>query len=284
MKRLLKEPLFHFLLLGAVLFAVSRLVGDSRRGAQGAIVITTAQVESLRAGFARTWQRPPTAGELDGLIQDRVREEVYCREAIALGLDKDDAVIRRRLRQKMEFVSEDVAAEVEPTEADLRAYLKAHPESFRVDARLTFRHVYLDPGRHRGTLAADAARILSRLNAEGGSADLIRFGDRFLLDHVFDEIPAGVVAKQFGDAFAASLANLAPGRWQGPVESGYGAHLVFLAARVEGRAPSFEEVRDAVRVEWTHAKRLEANESFYASLLKNYTVTVEPPVTPGSKP
>jgi len=284
MRRLLAEPLVHFLLLGALLFAVFGLAGKSTRGGPGTIVVTRAQIDALAKGFAMTWQRAPSPSELQGLIQDRVREEVYCREAIALGLDKDDTIIRRRLRQKMEFVSEDVAAAVEPKETDLRAYLKAHPESFRIEPRLTFRHVYLDPERHRGTLAADAAQLLAELNAEGRKADPTKEGDPFLLDHTFDGVPAGVVAKQFGDAFAAKLAELAPGRWQGPIESGYGAHLVFLAARVEGRSPSFEEARDAVRVEWSHAKRLEANESFYASLLARYTVTVEQPADSRTQP
>jgi len=284
MRRFLHEPLVHFLLLGALLFAVAGLARKPSQNAPGTIVITRAQIDAMVSAFEQTWQRAPRPEELQGLVQDRVREEVYYREAVAAGLDKDDTIIRRRLRQKMEFVSEDVAAEVEPTEADLRAYLSAHPEAFRLEARYSFRHVYMDPERHRGTLPADAARLLAKLNAAGVHADPTRFGDPFLLDHTFDGVPAGVVAKQFGDAFAAKLAELAPGRWQGPVESGYGAHLVFLAGLVDARTPSFEEVRDQVRVEWTHAKRLEANEAFYAGLLKKYTVTVEPYATPGAKP
>jgi len=284
MRRLLREPLAHFLLVGALLFAVYGLAGKPRQAAPETIAITRAQIDALATGFAKTWQRAPRPDELQGLIQDRVREEVYCREAIALGLDKDDTIIRRRLRQKMEFVSEDVAPDVEPTEADLRAYLSAHRESFRVDPRLSFRHVYLDPERHRGTLAADARQLLATLNAEGGAADPTRAGDPFLLDHTFDDAPAGVVAKQFGDGFAAALAGLVPGRWQGPIESGYGAHLVFLAARVEGRDPIFDEVKDAVRVEWTHQKRLQANEAFYDGLLKKYTVTIEQAAASGAQP
>lgn len=131
MKALLKEPLVHFLLVGAALFAVFDLAGTKGGEGPGRVVITQGQIASLKADFARTWQRPPTGEELDALVKDRVREEVYCREAIALGLDKDDAVIRRRLRQKLEYVSEDIAAAAEPTDADLRAYYDAHPEAFR---------------------------------------------------------------------------------------------------------------------------------------------------------
>jgi len=274
MKHLLKEPLVHFLVLGAALFVVFGLAGKST-GAPGKIVITRAQIDSLRTVFARTWQRPPTGVELEGLIQDRVREEVYCREATALGLDKDDTIIRRRLRQKMEFVSEDVAADVEPTEDDLRAYLKAHPDTFYRQRRLTFTQVYLDPERRRESLAKDAARLLARLNAAGGKADVSRLGDPILMEGTFDAVPAGEIARQFGEPFAARLGELAPGRWEGPIESGYGAHLVFVSARTEGGAPAFAEVRDAVRREWINARRLDANEAFYKGLLARYAVTIE---------
>jgi hypothetical protein len=275
MKRLLKEPLVHFLVLGAALFAVSALVGKTTGGAPGTIVITRAQIESLSTGFSRTWQRQPTADELHGLIQDRVREEVYCREAIALGLDKDDTIIRRRLRQKMEFMSEDVAAVAEPTESDLRAYLAAHADVFLIEPRITFRHVYLDPARHKDTLPADAQKLLAELNASGRGADISRLGDPFLLDHTFDGVPSGVIAKQFGEPFAAAVSGLPLRRWQGPIASGYGAHLVYVGAREEGRTPALDDVRDAVRREWANAQRLEANEAFYRDLRKRYAVTIE---------
>jgi hypothetical protein len=126
-----REPLVHFLAIGGALFAAYALFGSRTGGAPGTIVVTHAQIGSITAEFTRTWLRPPTTEELEELIQDRIREEVYCREAIALGLDKDDAVIRRRLRQKLEFVSEDTAPDVEPTEEDMHAYLKSHPDSFR---------------------------------------------------------------------------------------------------------------------------------------------------------
>ena len=137
MKRLLREPLLHFLLLGAGLFVAYGLrPHPGRDEAAGRIVVTQGQIENLADGFARAWQRPPTSEELAGLIRDHVREEVYCREAIALGLDKDDTVIRRRLRQKLEFVSEDLAGDAEPTDGDLRAYFAAHQDAFRVLGRV----------------------------------------------------------------------------------------------------------------------------------------------------
>ena len=275
--KVLREPLVHFLAIGAGLFLLSGLMGDPSGLQSGRIVVTPAQVQHLAAGFTRVWQRPPTRDELEGLIQDRIREEVYYREAMALGLDKDDTIIRRRLRQKMEFVANDLAAQAQPTDDELSAYLKAHPDAFRVQRQFTFRQVYLNPERHGKNLARDTAQLLAQLNQAGGKVDVSALGDSFLLEHTFEAAPASEVAKQFGEKFGAKLGELAPGQWQGPVESGYGVHLVFVSKRTEGRVPALEEVRDAVRREWANVKRLETNEKFYQELLRRYAVTIERP-------
>jgi hypothetical protein len=277
MKRLLKEPLVHFLVLGALLFAGYGLLNRRDEPAPGRIVVTPGRVENLRASFSRTWQRPPSSAELDELVQDYIREEVFAREAMALSLDRDDTIIRRRLRQKMEFISNDIAAQAQPTDAELGAYLTAHPDFFRVEQRFTFRQVYLNPEKHGDNLHRDAARLLARLNQSGDKADAAALGDSFLLEHQFAAVPSGEVAKQFGEQFAAKLSALQPGQWQGPVESGYGVHLVQVSERTEGRLPALDEVRDVVRREWTNARRLETNEKFYQELLKRYTVTIEQP-------
>jgi hypothetical protein len=278
MKRILKEPLLHFLLLGAGLFLAYSLLPKDRRSAEsGNIIITQGQIENLAVGFTKSWSRPPSPEELAGLVNDRVREEVYFREAIAMGLDKDDTVIRRRLRQKMEFMSEDIATLAEPTDADLNAYFQAHADSFRVPPQFTFRQVYLNPEKHGTNLAHDAAQLLAQLNQSGSNADLATLGDAFLLDQPFTAMPAAEVAKLFGEKFAAQLAELPPGQWQGPVRSGYGAHLVLVSERTEARLPSLAEVREPLRQAWSEARRLELNESFYQKLLEHYTVTVESP-------
>jgi len=279
MKTFVREPLVHFLLLGAVLFIAYSLV--SKPGSSdgpGKITVTHGQIENLVSGFAKAWQRPPTSEELAGLVRDLVREEVYCREAMALGLDKDDTVIRRRLRQKMEFISDDIAAMPEPTDADLNAYLHAHTDQFRAEQRFTFSQVYLDPEKHGENLARDISALLARLNRAGRQAEVSALGDSFLLERGFTAAPASEVAKQFGEKFAAKLGELSPGKWEGPVESGYGAHLVLVSERTEGRVPELAEVRDDVRREWVNAQRLELNEKFYQELLKRYSVTIESPL------
>jgi PPIC-type PPIASE domain len=159
---------------------------------------------------------------------------VYCREALALGLDRDDAVIRNRLRLKMEFISDDVTAQAEPTDEQLRSYLQEHPDAFRIEPRFTFSQVYLNPERHRQSLAHDAAQLLTRLNQAGDKADVSELGDPFLPEHTFVALTASEVANQFGEKFAAKLDELPRDQWQGPVESGYGVHLVFVVIMVIG--------------------------------------------------
>jgi hypothetical protein len=275
MERILKEPLLHFLLLGAGLFLAYSLASTRRSDEPGRIVVTQGQIEHLAATFAKVWQRPPTPEELTALVRDRVREEVCCREAIAIGLDKDDTVIRRRLRQKMEFVSDDLAAPPEPTDADLNAFLLARPDSFRIEPRLTFRQVYLNPKNHRENLARDAAHLLALLHQSDGTVDPRALGESSLLEHEFAAVRAGEVAKQFGGKFSESLLELSLGQWQGPIESGYGMHLVLVSERTKGRLPALTEVRDAVYREWANARRQEANEEFYQNLLKRYEVIIE---------
>src|SRR5438046_3415495 len=172
MKKLIREPFIHFLLLGAAIFIANRLVTGRADNQPGKIVITQGDITSMLIGFSRTWQRPPTREELEGLIRDRVRAEVYCREAIAMGLDRDDPVIRRRLQQKLQFVTDDVAVPAEPTDAELADYLKTHAKSFGVDRKFTFNQVYLDPNRHREHLAQDANTLLSQLRQQGRAVDL----------------------------------------------------------------------------------------------------------------
>jgi PPIC-type PPIASE domain len=275
MKKLIREPFIHFLLLGAAIFVANHFLSARADNQPGKIVITQGDITSMVIGFSRTWQRPPTREELDGLIRDRVREEVYSREAIAMGLDRDDPIIRRRLQQKLEFVTDDVAAVAEPTDDQLADYLKAHADIFHVDRKVTFSQVYLDPSKHGNHLAWYANELLVRLRSQGRDVDLSSLGDAFLLEHRFEAAPNSEIAKQFGEKFVTRLGDVAVGQWVGPVESGYGMHLVFVEERTEGRLPELAEVRDALSRDWTNERRLELNEKFFQRLLKQYEVVVE---------
>ena len=275
MKKLIREPFIHFLVLGAAIFVANHLVSGRADNQPGKIVITQGQITSMVIGFSRTWQRPPTREELEGLIRDRVREEVYSRQAIAMGLDRDDPIIRRRLQQKLAFVTDGVAAVAEPTNAELADYLKTHAASFGVDRHVTFSQVYLDPNKRGEHLARNANELLTQLRQQGHDVDPSSLGDTFLLEHRFEGTSTTEIANQFGEKFAEKLGDVPVRQWVGPIESGYGMHLVFVEQRTEGRLPQLPEVRDAVSRDWTNERRLELNEKFFQNLLKHYEVVVE---------
>ena len=281
MNKLLREPLLHFLLLGAGLFLVHGWIGGRPAGEGERIVITQGRVEQLASGFARMHQRAPDAAELDALIDDAIREEIYYREAKALALDEDDTIVRRRLRQKLEFVSEDIVPVPEPVDAQLQAYLQAHPEKFRSGRRYSISHVYLNPERHGPQLGATAQHLLTQLQSEGSNVDTAGRGDSFLLGQRFEDIAADELARLFGTDFEARLRDAPIGQWQGPVPSGLGMHVVLVRDRTDEHTPPLVAVRDAVRADWIRARRLQANERFYADLQKRYKVTVERPPTRG---
>jgi len=274
LKKLFREPLVHFLLLGTVLFAAHGALVKRATSEPGKIVVSQVRIGHLTEGFARTWLRAPTAEELEGLIRDYIREEVYYREAMAMGLDRDDTIIRRRLQQKLEFLSENVNDLTPPTEEELRAFLQNHPDQFRSPRRFSFHQVYLSLDRHRGSLAADTGELLRQLKSSN-SPDTSTLGDPSLLEHQFANVEATDVAKQFGEKFASALNDLPLGEWQGPVESSYGIHLVFVDERTERLSPALEDVRDAVRRELLNVRRIESNKKFYDGLRKRYTINIE---------
>jgi hypothetical protein len=276
----LREPLLHFLVLGAALFALYGVMNPAGSGRGDDVVITRGKIEQLAAGFARMHQRAPDAAELDALIDDAVREEIYYREAVALGLDRDDTIVRRRLRQKIEFVSEDVAPVADPTDAQLQAFLAAHPQQFRRATRYSFVHVFVDPQRHGAAVDADVAALRAALVAGGDETAAV--GDPFLLAHEFADVEAGELARLFGARFETALRTLPPGEWAGPVQSGYGLHLVRIGRRDDSTPADLADVRDAVAREWQDEQRRLANERYYTALLARYDVTVERPPGDGA--
>jgi hypothetical protein len=275
--KLLREPLVHFLALGLGLFVLFGLVGDSDGEATDRIEISAARVAQLTEIFTRTWQRPPTGQELQGLIEDHIREEIYYREALAMGLDRDDTIVRRRLRQKLEFFTDDLVASVDPTEEQLQQYLSENADTFRIPARLTFRHVYLDRDRRGERAERDAEALLARLSGGGSEIDTSELGDSIMLPRGYGRVSEEQIDREFGAGFGAALAQLPVGPWSGPVESGFGLHLVQIQERREGSIPSLAEAREAVEREWQNARRKEAAETFYRSLRERYVISVEIP-------
>jgi hypothetical protein len=275
-KRLLREPLFHFLALGALLFLIGRGTADEAGPMGSRIVVTPGHIQQLASSFAMTWQRPPTERELQGLIDDYVREEVYYRESLALGLDRDDIIIRRRLRQKMEFLSQDLADAVGPTDDELREFLEANRDQYRVEPRYTLAQRYFGGTGDAGVTRLAAEEALARTE-DPSLLDGAPVGERSMLPVDLTDVPSREVARVFGTRFAEQLADLPVGRWSGPVESGYGHHLVYLRERVDGRVPALEEVLPAVVRDWEAQRREAVNDQLYEELLGRYTVIVELP-------
>lgn len=276
MRRLFREPLLHFVLIGAALFAAFSSLSARDEAPADAIVVSAGKIEHLAALFARTWQRPPTRAELEGLINDFIHEEAAYREGMAVGLDRGDTIIRRRIRQKLEFIADDISNQVEPTDDELAAYLAAHPQDFRIDPRFTFRQVYLNSDQRGDSVVTDARELLIALNGDP-TIDARTRGDRILLEHGYDDVSLRDIASLFGQRFAETVMELEPGVWQGPVESGYGVHLVFIDERTEGRLPDLDEARDTVLREFNNMRRVEAIETFYREMLERYEVVIEWP-------
>jgi hypothetical protein len=271
--RLLREPLLHFLLAGALLFAIFGRTDTDAGKDDHQIVVTAADSDRLAASFSRTWNRPPDAQELQAQIQDYIREEVLYRTALSLGLDKDDAVIRRRLRQKMEFLLEDTIPPA--TEAELRAYYQGHTEKFRSPALISFRQIFVS-ARRGGSADADAKLILAHLVADAPGAE--EEGDPFTLSEGFSRTPVDQIARQFGDDFARKLTQAKPGHWTGPLRSAYGLHIAIVTEYQPTTLAPFEQVRVAVEREWFAGRRIAAQADQYRTLVGRYKIVIQQPV------
>jgi PPIC-type PPIASE domain len=273
--KILREPLLHFLLLGAIIFAVYGFVTRHETYKPGEIVVTQGTIDNLITGFTRTWQRPPTQQELQGLVRDHIREEAAYREALALGLDRDDMIVRRRLQQKLEFLSDELATRTEPTEQELQNFLQSHRALFETEPVLSFRQIYFNPQLHGTDLHRDATRVLEKLRGTG-VASLADLGDPCLLDQDMKNVSLSDVKKTFGDQVASTVSRSAVGVWEGPILSGYGVHLIYVEQRTDSRVPVLNEIREQVRRAWLDEKRQQATDKFYRALLNRYEVTIKP--------
>jgi hypothetical protein len=275
--RWLKEPLLHFLLIGAGLFLLFYQVADPESEQPDRIEVTAADIERMANLWARRWQRPPTAAELQGLIEAHVREEVLYREARALGLEKDDTIVRRRMAQKMEFFFQDIAARREPSEQELQEFLDSNAERFRRPARISLTQVYLSPDKRGDQVMQEATMVLDDLRLQGAKADPLAVSDTFMFGYQFEDHSVRDLSRMLGEQFAKAVVDLPVGSWQGPLESGYGVHLVFVHDRVDAELPALAEIRDRVRGELLSQYQREANEAVYQRLRERYDVVIETP-------
>jgi hypothetical protein len=266
--KFLKEPLLHFLLIGCMIFVVFEIADDSPPAAEAdLIVITEADATRLSENFKKAWRRRPNGDELAALIEDRVREEVFVREALALGLDQDDAVVRRRLRQKMEFLTASVVEAMEPTEDELLAFFKSQAGQFERAAQMAFEQVFLGENPSESEIALSLGKLRS-------SADPTEIGVRSLIPSGVPLSPAVAVDGTFGRGFFERLAAFSPGEWAGPVRSGYGIHLVRIAEIREPALPPFKSVREKVLQAWRTATQKKLLDRQYDQLRSRYDVSL----------
>jgi len=272
---LLKEPLLHFLLIGAGLFFLFSQVSDPVVGRVDRIVITGDDIDAMTTLWSRRWQRPPTAAELHGLIESRIREEVLYREAGILGLEKNDTIVRRRMAQKMEFLLADLEPQAESTEQALQAFLEENTERFQEPARYSFMHVFLSRDQRGEQLDEDARRVLGELRDPGRNANPLELGDPFMQGRQMVAQSRREVEGILGRDFAQALTKLPIAQWQGPIKSAYGVHLVYVHERTEPRMPALAEIRERVQSELTAERRRQANEAIFQRLRERYEIVIE---------
>lgn len=274
MAHALREPLFHFLIVGGVFFVAYSWSGSAVDAESRRIVVDEGQVERLVSMWSQTWRRPPNAQELDALVRDYIKEEVYYREAKRLGLDEDDIVVRRRLRSKMEFLATSAVENAAPTDAVLQAWLDKYPDRYATDPVISFETVYIDAQSEVAESRLKAARMLEELRAGRDPAQL---GDPISLPRSMISASQLSIRQQFGDAFAIALKLLPQGQWSGPVSSGFGLHLVRVKAVEQSRQASLSEVRQRVENDWRAATKERRESAAYQALLDGYAIEIERP-------
>ncbi len=272
--KIIREPFLHFVLIGGGLFLLFNVMNGETVEKPNRIVVTQGQVALLADKFTQTWERPPSNEEIDSLIDNYLLDEVYYREALTLGLDEDDSVIRRRLRQKMGFILEDITSLLDPDEKELTAYMAGHAEQFRVQPQVSFRQIYLSRDT-RTDIDADARKLLTRLRAGEEPQQL---GDRIMLADAYTLASRDDIKRRFGESFAHQLLTVKPGGWTGPLNSGFGGHLVLITEIKPGRMPELAEVKEEVKGEWLLARKEELKQNTFRMLLKNYEVVMPEPV------
>jgi peptidyl-prolyl cis-trans isomerase C len=279
LRRAFREPLVHFLIIGLALFGLYAWI-ERGRASNGnyQIVLTLDDLRTLDMSFVSQWHRQPTPEEFRGLVESFIRQEVLYREALAMGLDKDDTIVKRRMAQKMEFLSEDVASAHEPTTDELKAWYANNSQKFALADRATFRHLFFGFDRRGQNAQADALAALNKIAAKPEDSPLGKqLADPFMFQDYYGDRAPDQLAKEFGPAFAVGLYKLKPKMWQGPIESGYGWHLIWIESITPGRVPAFEEVEPDVKTAWLADQKAIEWQKAYARMRAKYEVSAPQP-------
>lgn len=273
-KSILREPLAHFLLIGALFFLFYYLNEQPQNQPANQIVVTSEHIAQMQAQFKRTWMRSPTQEELNGLIDSFVEDEVYYREALELGLDQNDPQVRRRMRLKLQFILEDLSDIVTADDQTLTAFLENNADMFLLEPRFSFYQVYINPVRHQDP-ENEVKRLLDLLSG-GAQPDLL--GDSTMLNHNYQSVHPRDIARSFGRVFAENVSTLPPGRWSGPIHSSLGIHLVYIYDFQPGRQPGLDEIRSQVEREYMAQRREEILAQAYRALRDKYEVVLASPL------
>ena len=272
-----KSPLVHFLIIGTGIYLAYAAFG-SKQEAPGPdkITVTSSEIDWLVESWQKRWNHPPTDAERQGLVEQYVRETVLYRAALAMGLDKDDTIVRRRLAQKLEFLTDDLASIKSPSDEELEMYFTENEERYGTPAMITFGHLFFDMDKRGSNAERAALDIKAQLEARNDPVESIEdFGDPFMLQRYYPERTQAEIQKLFGRRFAVDVFGLEPGRWNGPVQSGYGLHLVFVHQREDARSQPFTAVRERVMQDWQEDRRRKVRDRYYTGLLERYQVVIE---------
>lgn len=275
MKKWVREPLVHFVVLGALIFGISSWFSQEAPGERD-IYVSLARQDNLRQLFERTWQRPPSDSEMQGLIDDFIREEIAYRESRKRQLDSDDIVIRRRLRQKLELLAEDVASLVPPSDEVLLELLEKEPEQYRQPAVFSLQQLYFSEDDQLQSVEQQIQAALEDLQSGAIGTELMPSGSASMLPASMTDVSEIHVDRVFGDGFALAVLQFEEGIWSGPVRSGFGLHLVRVDDVTPGYLPEIDEVRDELQRDWLYDRRNAAIDELYAQFSENYNIEVEP--------
>ena len=274
-KMLIKEPLLHFLILGVCIYGASVMWGNNTVQSQQ-IDVSEGQIKHLATLYRKTWQRPPTQEELNNVVQEYVLEQAAYYEGLNLGLDKNDIVIIRRVRQKLDFVAEESRPRPTVTDEVLTAFMNEHKEKFLEEPVLSLRQVYLDPKRQGDALKSNVQQLITTLK-ENSEQDIQLLGDRSLFKPRYENKNLTALGRVFGKPFSLACKELTTEQWHGPISSAYGVHFVYLEAKQAGRLPELSQIRSQVLLEWESDWRERSIQGYYKTLLERYPVTIHWP-------
>ena len=278
LKRLAREPLVHFVLIGAAIYAVYGFSTEEEADdLDRVITVSPGEIQSLKDRWLKQWHRSPTDDEIAGLIRNHVRTQALYREALAMGLDDGDQVIQRRLAQKVEYLVESMLAPPEPSNEELQAWFEQNGSRFEQPDRYSISHVYFNPDKRGDTTLDDAEVALRQLHNGAELEDVELLGDRFLLDSDYQNMTESELRRLFGSGFVDHVVTLEPGIWHGPVLSGYGTHLVIVRNVIRVPPPGLDDVRPMAKAAWMNEKGEELTEVFIENLTSRYEVVVEGP-------